>query len=371
MCNFLDKYIHNKEINISKDEWININNEYDRDSIIKAFKESILNDDIKLPLRNITLSDAKSSFIELNYQCPNSIEYGILTTRYEYSFSPIGYGRYIDESNVGSLASDYFHQESRFLCDSINSPSPYRTWHNSKFLDGLLKALWTLKCKEVNSNTLRTCLALRKYIASQFKPAVAKSIYTLFDSRDILDFSAGWGDRLCGFYASNNTKSYIGIDPNILVYDKYQEQVDLYKTLTKEKHTEFICKPAEEVDLPESIVDTVFTSPPYFNIERYSTDETQSYKRYRKLDEWLNGFLFKAISLSVRALKKDGYLIINISDVYSGHKVNKICDPMNEYIKSLGLKYCDMLGMKMAKRPNSLADKEGIFIEPIWIWQKI
>ena len=30
------------------------------------------------------------------------------------------------------------------------------------------------------------------------------------------------------------------------------------------------------------------------------------------------------------------------------------------------------IGMKMAKRPNSgaLKGKDGVFVEPIWIWQK-
>lgn len=117
-------------------------------------------------------------------------------------------------------------------------------------------------------------------------------------------------------------------------------------------------------------MDTVFTSPPYFNVEKYSNDDTQSYKRYKKIDEWLVNFLFKAIDMSYKTLKKDGYLIINISDVYSGHKINHICDPMNYYIQSLGMKYEGVIGMKMAKRPNSKAINNGVFVEPIWIWKK-
>ena len=28
------------------------------------------------------------------------------------------------------------------------------------------------------------------------------------------------------------------------------------------------------------------------------------------------------------------------------------------------------MGMKMAKRPNSKSHKDGVFVEPVWIWKK-
>lgn len=364
----LESYIRDGKINISSEAWTELNQHYTQKEITESLKHHILNGDISLPLKDISWEDAEKSFVELqNYRCSEYM--GYLVTRYPYDFDDMRNGLYLSESNVGNMASDYFQQENRYKCGSVNSPSPVRTWSNEKFLDGLLRALWTLKCESVDSKTLRTCLSLRKYVASQFKPSIAKSIYEKFHSENVLDFSAGWGDRLCGFYACKNTQSYIGIDPNRAVYEKYFEQVKLYETFSH-KETEFICAPAEEVKLPKECVDTVFTSPPYFNIERYCDDDTQSFKRYRKVEEWLEKFLFKAIDLSYSALKPNGYLLINISDVYSGHKVNHICDPMNYYIKKKRMKYQGVIGMQMAKRPNSKAQQDGVFIEPIWVWQK-
>ena len=111
--------------------------------------------------------------------------------------------------------------------------------------------------------------------------------------------------------------------------------------------------------------------PPYFNIEKYCQEETQSFKRYKKFDDWLEKFLFKTIDNAWAALRSGGRMIINISDVYSGHKINHICDPMNDHIKELGGIDYEGLGMKMAKRPNSKAvGKNGVFVEPIWVWRK-
>lgn len=367
----ISKCITNGHININQEHWNLLNEKYDKEDIKECLSNEILSGNILLPLKILTYKDAEDSFKNLlSYKC-NDIKEGNLVTRYDYSFDNIGYGRYIDESNVGNVASDFFQQHNRYMCGSINSPSPVRTWSNKKFLNGLLNSIWTLKCKSVDDTVLRTCLALRKYVASQFKPSVAKSIYEKLNSVDIMDFSAGWGDRLCGFYACENTKSYIGIDPNTSVFNKYYEQVEFYSNYAQNKSTRFINSPAEDIiDIPKEIVDTVFTSPPYFNIEKYTNNSNQSYIRYRKLDDWLSKFLFKAIDLSVNALRENGYLAINISDVYSNHQVNHICDPMNYYIKNLGLHYEGVIGMKMAKRPNSNAAKDGIFIEPIWLWRK-
>lgn len=366
----IKKYITDNEINIDEKEWRAINSEYPKEEIIAAFKKEILNHTIALPLKKLMRTDAINSFIALKqYKC-GELKHGTLCTRYDYNFDDLSNSAYIDETSIGNIASDYFQQENRFHCGSVNSPSPYRTWNNEKFLDGMLNALWTLKVKEVNSQTFRTCLSLRKYVASQFKPTIAKSIYEKFNSVDVLDFSSGWGDRFCGFYACEQTKSYIGIDPNTRLHNKYKEQESLYKSLTEEKYCKFICAPAEEVEIDPECVDTVFTSPPYFNAERYTDESTQSYKRYRKLETWLDNFLFRALDMSISALKKDGHLILNISDMYSGHQINRICDPMNNYIRSKGLTYLGVIGMKMSKRPNSKAVKEGIFVEPIWVWKK-
>ena len=224
--------------------------------------------------------------------------------------------------------------------------------------------------KEVNSKILRSCIGLRKYIASQFRPSTAKAVYDYFGAKDVLDFSSGWGDRLCGFLASD-AKSYVGIDPNERLFDGYTKMIGDFNV--PEKEVELFNSCAENVVLGKREFDLVFTSPPYFNIERYTQEDNQSFKKYRKLENWLNEFLFKAIDLSWDHLKTNGHLVLNISDVYSNHTINKICDPMNDYIKSLkGAEYVGCYGYQMRTRPNSgaLKGKTGKFAEPMWVWKK-
>jgi DNA modification methylase len=151
--------------------------------------------------------------------------------------------------------------------------------------------------------------------------------------------------------------------------------------------------PAEDVDYSkyENFFDTIFTSPPYFNTEKYSLHDTQSYLRYKKIDDWNTNFLHKTIDKLIPTLKVGGILAVNIADVYSAPDKGyvDIVNSMNDFIKSKGLEYMGCIGMEMTKRFNSGGagnakseyfaeelkektenSKNQAFGEPIWMWKK-
>jgi hypothetical protein len=360
------------EIVIPSEQWTWMCENYTQDDIKAVISSAIDEFEIPMPMRKITEEDAIQAFKDLcAYDITETIKTGNTFSRYDYTHD-MG-NDYLSQCRVGNAASDYFHQYNRFLCDSINAPSPYRSWTIPKFRNGILNAMFTLKFKEVNMTKLRSAIALRKYIASQYKPVIAKAVYEMFDAKDILDFSSGWGDRLAGFYAANGVRSYTGIDPNRNLQAGYTKQMDLYSTMVDGKTAEIIEGCAEDVlpDLDKQF-DTIFTSPPYFNIEKYTQEENQSWKKYKKFDLWMEEFLLPVLTMSWSKLKPNGVMIINIADVYSGHTVNKICDRMIDYVETLpNCKFCGSLSMQMAKRPNSNSYRtDGIFVEPMWIFEK-
>jgi len=201
---------------------------------------------------------------------------------------------------------------------------------------------------------------MHTYMPSQFKAEAAKSLYDVFDAKSVLDFSAGWGDRLVGFLASG-AESYIGIDPNTKLHEPYQQIVDFCDT---DKQTRFICSPAEDADLSDVKVDFIFTSPPYFDIERYSQEDTQSWKRYPELNDWLNGFLLKTLSKCYEVLEEGGRIAVNIAD----KKGEDICTPMLEFMESLGATYEGVIGYRMSERGGQKTQVPSC--EPIFIWSK-
>jgi len=374
---FLDNFLYKKSLKIPANYWAELNDKFDKDDIKDAIIKLIRK--YKLPVpgaftkkegKKIALHDFKR-LQRLNTETVIQHAKGRITTRHDYEYKISDY--FLQTSSVGNDASDYFQREHRMICGTVKFDSPDTVWNDDKKLHYCLNALWSLKTKEVNETYLFAAMALRQYAASQFRVASAKAIYELFNAEKVLDTSAGWGDRFAGFSAARCTKQYVGIDPNSKLHSGYLKQVELYST-GKDAH--FLESPAEDVLLPRDYFDLMFTSPPYFETERYSEEETQSWKRYGKFEAWLNDFLFIVVRNAWRALKPGGYLAMNIADLGVTYKKTGICDAMNDYIDTFeGAHYVGCLGLRLAVRPHTGIEKEmaggsPIFIEPVWIWRK-
>lgn len=357
---------------VGEDEWDEIINKYPKEFIIQQMSDAIRDFEIELPYREITLDEVQAEYEALcNISQKDLGIFNSWYSKFDYTYEYLAH--YIGISNVGNKASDYFHQVERWKCDATGYPSPAKTWATEKYRLTLFKALFSLKVKEINPQVFRHIISLRKYIASQFRPSAAKYIYDFFKPEVTLDFSMGWGDRLLGAHASEYVKKYIGIDPNISLLKGYVEQIEYYNKIGIPMEFQLYpaCAEDSQLYIPDR-VDMVFTSPPYFDKEKYDQSDMQSYKKHQDFDSWMNNFLFEAIKLRTERLKKGGYLIINISDIYTRKKHYQICDAMNDYIASTRkFEYYGAFGLRMPKRPMSKSSNvEGVFAEPIWIWKK-
>ncbi len=370
--NIFLKHIIDGEIIVNQEDFALIKSTYSQDFIINEISYVIDLADVKLPYRLISEADWKNDYNLLKNTTKEDLTgYGKWGSKFDYKYDFLD--EYINISNVGNKASDYFHQVERWKCDATGYPSPAKTWSTEQFRLTLFKAIFSLNIKEINPNILRNLISLRKYIAAQFRPSVAKFIYDTYKPETVLDFSMGWGDRILGAHVSDSVKKYVGIDPNVNLFDGYQKQIDSYNSLGNVKNYELLCGCAED----ESLVlndefDMIFTSPPYFDKEKYDQSSNQSYIKYHKFDSWMKDFLFKTIELRTKNLKSGGYLIINISDIYTRKKHYQICDGMNDFISTMGCyEYQGCLGFKMPKRPMSKScETIGVYAEPVWVHRK-
>ena len=391
-------------LKIDEKDWEYIKETFDKEDVKESLATVAMT--YPLPYPNLTEKKAWRDFQKLKGMKWNEIMvegewYAREGTKYSYNLNYDGKQLYFRRINTGNNCSNYFQIENRWSVDGSVSPGPKRTWESHKFMTTLMGSAYSLKMPKITKNILRTMIGLRKYICSQFKPNVAKIIYDMFESENILDFSAGWGDRLAGFYASEHGKHYVGIDPRKENHTLYEKQAKFYDKhlgfFEHERKSEFYCSPAEDFDFTqyEDYFDLVFTSPPYFSVERYSYDDTQSWVRYKDINDWNKDFLQTTLGNLWGSIKSGGYLLVNISDVYTNSKWStergwlEICNPMNDYLSKLG-EYQGCIGMEMAKRPNSggagtaktyegsvwteksLANKQDKkFCEPIWVWKKL
>ena len=401
---YFDKFYNMKPyLEIEDKDWEYIKETFDKQDVKESLATVAMT--YPLPYPDLTEKRAYRDFQKLKGMKWNEIMvegewYAREGTEYTYNLNYDKKQLYLRRLNAGNISSNYFQIENRWSVDGSVSPGPKRTWENHKFMTTLMGSAYSLKMPKITKNILRTMIGLRKYICSQFKPNVAKIIYDMFESENILDFSMGWGDRLAGFYASEHGKHYVGLDPRKENHPIYKEQSEFYEKhlgfFEHDRKSEFHCSPAEDFDFTQykDYFNLVFTSPPYFSVERYSYDDTQSWVRYKDINEWNSEFLHKTLANLWDSIKVGGYLLVNISDVYTNSKWStdrgwlEICNPMNDYLSKLG-EYQGCIGMELAKRPNSggagtaksyegsvwteksLENKQDKkFCEPIWIWRK-
>jgi len=361
-----DIFLKDGKLSINQQYWDLIKKHHQRHDVQNYIHSLIVKHNIPFPYKEYTELGLKDEFSKLK----NTHHYGIISyakwsshrleiPNFDFTYD----GRYLGllPNLVGRSCSDNFTQVERMKCEAKDRGlSPIHSWEKRT---SVFRFLYNV-CENVSPKTLRATISNSSgYVASQFSPMCAKAIYDMYDCRDVLDLSMGWGDRLIGALASN-IGSYTGIDPNTALHPKYEAISKYYK---HNKKTRFICLPAEDVNLDSDQFDMVFTSPPYFDRERYSIEDTQSWKRYgTSLELWLNGFLFKVIEKSFKWLKEGGRLILNINDVSNA----PFCKRMLDYASSIGFKYEGVIGYEMTSRPGDGSLSDHIIYEPMFVWVK-
>jgi hypothetical protein len=196
---------------------------------------------------------------------------------------------------------------------------------------------------------------------SNFRPTAAKLIYEKFGGDGVIwDMSSGWGGRLLGFLSSKNTKHYIGTEPSTRTYKGLLQMSEEFSYISKKID---IYKQGSEEYLPnKSSLDLCFTSPPYFDTEKYSDEPTQSYIKYPTQDEWVNGFLRKTIENCYYGLKEGGYMLYNIANT---PKYKFIEEQTVKISKELGFAQEDTLQLTLSSVMGA-----GYKYEPIFVFRK-
>ena len=182
----------------------------------------------------------------------------------------------------------------------------------------------------------------------------------------VYDYSAGYGGRLLGITSSNMRYQYIGVDPNT----ETVERLNYLNSIIDNTGT--IVQSVSEEYQPEDI-DCAFSSPPYFNLEKYSDEETQCMVRYQTLDDWFDGYVEPTISNVFRGLNREGLFATNIADYKTPKEEFAVCDRWINLAEKVGFKYQGMIKMMLNTRPgvgnDKLAGREKY--EGVYVFKKI
>jgi 16S rRNA G966 N2-methylase RsmD len=144
-----------------------------------------------------------------------------------------------------------------------------------------------------------------------YRPQMAKMVVTNLGATRVLDPCAGWGGRMLGSVAAG--AEYVAFEPNT---ETYESLLKLIKFLGIEDKVRIIKDSALEMDKYDiGEFDLILTSPPYFDLEVYSHEDTQSIKGCDTYSMWVNNFLKPLIELSISHMKQNGWSCWNVHNV--------------------------------------------------------
>ena len=118
---------------------------------------------------------------------------------------------------------------------------------------------------------------------------------------------------------------------------------------------------SEEFWPEKNSIDLCFTSPPYFDWEKYSDEETQSYKKYPAVQDWIDGFLWHTIDKCHYGLKAGGILAMNVADT---KRIKNFEEETVRIAKQIHYKHIDTWYLQLSSQEGAVK------VEPIFIFQK-
>ena len=289
-----------------------------------------------------------------------------------------------------SKVLNHFFEECIFNCQAPRgNKTPMQALQDDKDMEFILKYI-SEKPKFYTGNEIsnvksffRNAGRLAQKVAN-FCPKNARNIYFRYNDINgkrinVLDTSMGFGSRMSSVLLSGH--NYCGFDPNKELYRKLKEYYSFLKennVISSEQKCGMYCQGSEvyrqELD---NTFDVSFTSPPYFNLEKYAEDESFSTKNYDNYSNWIEYFVKPTINNTYKYLKIGGHAMINIKNLTRGKKEPLFDDWLKLFQEHEGFEFIEIFEMEHQAKKNytmncnySKETYQG-FKEPIMVFRKV
>jgi hypothetical protein len=177
------------------------------------------------------------------------------------------------------------------------------------------------------------------------RPLNCMEIYTKYNAKRVLNFCAGWGGSTVAA-AALNLDAFYGVEINNDLKEPYANMVSYLKTKSATFFDVQICD-ALNADYSKMTYDTVFSSPPYYFLEKYANNV--KYESKKDMDEKFYKPLF---TKTYNGLQIGGHYIINICKEVYDNVLQKLLGEAHE-----------IFPLKKSKRQND-------YTEMVYVWKK-
>jgi hypothetical protein len=256
---------------------------------------------------------------------------------------------------IGNNIVDYFT-----FCERLETKGKYNVsffefiekieeFKQKKFIQTMLTYYKDVKNK---NNTKNEYIVLKEVYnicisaINIMRPLNCMEIYTKYKAKRVLNFCTGWGGSTVAA-AALNLDAYYGMEINANLKPCYENMVSYLKTKSTTTFDIHICD-AVDFDYTTIEYDTVFSSPPYYFLEKYEHNVKYESKKVMDLT-----FYKPIFSKTYNGLKKGGHYIINIcKEVY------------DNVLKGLLGEAYEMFPLKKSKRQNNYTEMVYVWIKP-------
>jgi 16S rRNA G966 N2-methylase RsmD len=286
-------------------------------------------------IKNITIEDVDKEMNQL-------IEIG----KDAHTISP--------RSRIGNNVVDYFTFVQRLETKGKYDISFYEFVENieefkkKQFIQTMLKYYKDVKNK---NNTKNEYIVLKEVYnicisaINIMRPLNCMEIYAKYNAKRVLNFCAGWGGSAVAA-AALKLDAFYGVEINHALIEPYNNMLPYLNSKSGTFFNMKFCD-ALEVDYDNYVYDMVFSSPPYYFIEKY--ENNVKYNTKKEMDEKFYKPLF---SKTYNGLQKGGYYIINVcKEVYEN------------VLKGLFGEPHEVFPLKKSKRQNN-------YTEMVYVWHK-
>ena len=257
-------------------------------------------------------------------------------------------------SRIGNNVVDFFtfvqrlETKGKYDTNFFEFLENIEEFKKKKFIQTMLKYYKDVKNKNKTKNEYIVYKEVYNICISAInimRPLNCMEIYTKYNAKRVLNFCAGWGGSTVAA-AALNLDAFYGVEINSDLKVPYDNMVSYLKTKSATFFNIQICD-AVAVDYSKMTYDTVFSSPPYYFLEKYANNV--KYDSKKDMDEKFYKPLF---TKTYNGLQIGGHYIINIcKDVY------------DNVLKELLGEAHEIFPLKKSKRQND-------YTEMVYVWVK-
>lgn len=259
-----------------------------------------------------------------------------------------------ERSKIGNDIVDYFtflprlETKGKYDVNYFEFLANLDTFREKKFIQTMLKYYEDIKNKNNTKHRYKVYKEVYNICISAInimRPLNCMEIYARFNAKKVLNFCAGWGGSTVAACALN-LDAWYGVEINSDLKEPYDNMLTYLRTKSDTKLSIHFGD-AADFDYSSIEYDTVFSSPPYYFIEKYANNIC--YESKKDMDE---KFYKPVFAKTFQHLKPGGYYIINIcKEVY------------DNVLKNLLGQAHEVFPLKKSKRQNN-------YTEMVYVWHK-